>query len=116
MKAGIITHYNVHNHGAQLQLYALSKQLGRLKINITYLSVLFLTTLGIFFQKELEERCIITTRERHLIIFDGRIILRESIIRKPLTLTLLFLEVMKFSALNRDSPLVFGGWAFHVIK
>lgn len=29
MKAGIITHYNVHNHGAQLQLYALSKQLGR---------------------------------------------------------------------------------------
>lgn len=29
MKAGIITHYDVHNHGAQLQLYALSKQLGR---------------------------------------------------------------------------------------
>ena len=25
MKAGIITHYNVHNHGAQLQLYALSQ-------------------------------------------------------------------------------------------
>lgn len=30
MKAGIITHYDVHNHGAQLQLYALCKQLGRL--------------------------------------------------------------------------------------
>ena len=29
MKAGIITHYDVHNHGAQLQLYALCKQLGR---------------------------------------------------------------------------------------
>lgn len=27
MKAGIITHYNVHNHGAQLQLYALCSQL-----------------------------------------------------------------------------------------
>ena len=27
MKAGIITHYDVHNHGAQLQLYALSAQL-----------------------------------------------------------------------------------------
>lgn len=26
-KAGIITHYNVHNHGAQLQLYALSRVL-----------------------------------------------------------------------------------------
>lgn len=29
MKAGIITHYDVHNHGAQLQLYALCKQLGK---------------------------------------------------------------------------------------
>ena len=29
MKAGIITHYDVHNHGAQLQLYALCKQLER---------------------------------------------------------------------------------------
>ena len=28
MKAGIITHYDVHNHGAQLQLYALCKQFG----------------------------------------------------------------------------------------
>lgn len=27
-KTGIITHYDVHNHGAQLQLYALSKVLG----------------------------------------------------------------------------------------
>lgn len=30
MKAGIITHYDVHNHGAQLQLYALSQQLKKL--------------------------------------------------------------------------------------
>ena len=30
MKAGIITHYNVHNHGAVLQMYALTKQLGSL--------------------------------------------------------------------------------------
>lgn len=30
MKAGIITHYDVHNHGAHLQLYALSSQLGEL--------------------------------------------------------------------------------------
>lgn len=30
MKAGIITHYNVHNHGAVLQLYALSKVLSDL--------------------------------------------------------------------------------------
>ncbi len=30
MKVGIITHYNVHNHGAHLQLYALAKQLGEL--------------------------------------------------------------------------------------
>ena len=29
MKAGIITHYDVHNHGAQLQLYALCAQLKR---------------------------------------------------------------------------------------
>ena len=29
MKPGIITHYDVHNHGAQLQLYALCKQLGK---------------------------------------------------------------------------------------
>lgn len=29
-KAGIITHYNVHNHGANLQLYALSRTLKRL--------------------------------------------------------------------------------------
>lgn len=29
-KAGIITHYNVHNHGAHLQLYALSKTLQEL--------------------------------------------------------------------------------------
>lgn len=27
MKAGIITHYNVHNHGAQLQMYALARVL-----------------------------------------------------------------------------------------
>ncbi len=30
MKAGIITHYDVHNHGAHLQLYALSSQLKEL--------------------------------------------------------------------------------------
>ena len=30
MKVGIITHYNVHNHGAQLQLYALSAQLKKM--------------------------------------------------------------------------------------
>lgn len=30
MKSGIITHYDVHNHGAQLQLYALSSQLNKL--------------------------------------------------------------------------------------
>lgn len=30
MKAGIITHYDVHNHGAHLQLYALSSELRRL--------------------------------------------------------------------------------------
>lgn len=30
MKAGIITHYDVHNHGAHLQLYALSSQLKKL--------------------------------------------------------------------------------------
>lgn len=30
MKAGIITHYNVHNHGAHLQLYALCKQLNKM--------------------------------------------------------------------------------------
>ena len=29
-KTGIITHYDVHNHGAHLQLYALSKVLGTL--------------------------------------------------------------------------------------
>ena len=29
-KAGIITHYDVHNHGAHLQLYALSKVLDAL--------------------------------------------------------------------------------------
>ncbi len=29
-KTGIITHYDVHNHGAQLQMYALSKVLGEL--------------------------------------------------------------------------------------
>ncbi len=27
MKIGIITHYNVHNHGALLQLYALKRVL-----------------------------------------------------------------------------------------
>jgi len=30
MKAGIITHYDVHNHGAHLQLYALVRQLKQL--------------------------------------------------------------------------------------
>lgn len=30
MKAGIVTHYNVHNHGAQLQLFALTKVLENL--------------------------------------------------------------------------------------
>jgi len=30
VKAGIITHYDVHNHGAHLQLYALARQLGQL--------------------------------------------------------------------------------------
>lgn len=32
MKVGIITHYNVHNHGAQLQLYALSAQLKKMGV------------------------------------------------------------------------------------
>ena len=30
MKAGIITHYDVHNHGAHLQMYALARMLGDL--------------------------------------------------------------------------------------
>ena len=30
MKAGIITHHDVHNHGAHLQLFALSSQLKEL--------------------------------------------------------------------------------------
>lgn len=33
MKAGIITHYDVHNHGAQLQLYALMSQLKLLGVD-----------------------------------------------------------------------------------
>ena len=32
MKVGIITHYNVHNHGAQLQLYALSAHLKKMGV------------------------------------------------------------------------------------
>lgn len=33
MKAGIITHFDVHNHGANLQMYALIQQLGELGYN-----------------------------------------------------------------------------------
>ena len=39
MKIGIVTHYNVHNHGAQLQLYALCsffRDLGHEASALTY--------------------------------------------------------------------------------